>query len=71
MIPIGGGFSATSKDWPSLGSVVEYLSQHSDGWRFQDDYPITSVCPIGWVRSRKKGQYRRPGQYGGLAGEWV
>jgi hypothetical protein len=27
-IPIGGGFNATPRDWPSMGSVVEYLSQH-------------------------------------------
>lgn len=26
-IPIGGGFNATPRDWPSMGSVVEYLSQ--------------------------------------------
>ena len=28
-IPIGGGFTPTPNDWPSMGSVVEYLSQHS------------------------------------------
>ena len=27
-IPIGAGFNATPQDWPSVGSVVEYLSQH-------------------------------------------
>ena len=27
-IPIGGGFNATAKDWPSIGSVVEYLAQN-------------------------------------------
>ncbi len=26
-IPIGGGFNATPQDWPSMGSVVEYLNQ--------------------------------------------
>ncbi len=25
-IPIGGGFNATPQDWPSIGSVVEYLA---------------------------------------------
>lgn len=25
-IPIGGGFNATPQDWPSMGSVVEYLA---------------------------------------------
>ena len=28
-IPIGGGFNATPKDWPSVGSVVEYLDQNA------------------------------------------
>src|SRR5262245_55916615 len=27
-VPIGGGFNATAADWPSIGSVVEYLGQH-------------------------------------------
>jgi hypothetical protein len=27
-IPIGGGFNATPQDWPSIGSVVEYLAQN-------------------------------------------
>src|SRR5688572_602433 len=27
-IPIGGGFNATPRDWPSMGSVIEYLSHH-------------------------------------------
>ena len=26
-VPVGGGFSATPDDWPSYGSVVEYLLQ--------------------------------------------
>ncbi|MAV38298.1 MAG: hypothetical protein CMJ59_22900 [Planctomycetaceae bacterium] len=66
-IPIGGGFSATSKDWPSLGSVVEYLSQHSPGGvsRRLPNY----VCLPNWLGAlQEKGQYRRPGQYGGWLG---
>ena len=27
-IPLGAGFNATPQDWPSIGSVVEYLSQN-------------------------------------------
>src|SRR5262245_9505019 len=27
-IPIGGGFNATPGDWPSIGSVVEYVAQN-------------------------------------------
>ena len=30
-IPIGGGFNATSRDWPSMGSVTEYMAQHAAG----------------------------------------
>src|SRR5215472_12253900 len=26
-VPIGGGFNPTPKDWPAMGSVVEYLAQ--------------------------------------------
>src|SRR6185436_8742456 len=32
-IPIGGGFNATANDWPSIGSVVEYLAQNGAGGR--------------------------------------
>jgi hypothetical protein len=28
-IPIGAGFNATEKDWPSMGSVVDYLDERS------------------------------------------
>src|SRR6185436_11127967 len=27
-VPIGGGFNATPADWPSIGSVVEFLLQN-------------------------------------------
>ena len=66
-IPIGGGFLATSKDWPSLGSVVEYLSQQSPGGLSR---PLPSyVCLPNWLGAlQEKGQYRRPGQYGGWLG---
>ncbi|HET6881046.1 MAG TPA: DUF1501 domain-containing protein [Pirellulales bacterium] len=30
-VPIGGGFNATEKDWPAIGSIVEYVDQHSGG----------------------------------------
>ena len=66
-VPIGGGFAATSKDWPSMGSVVEYLSQHTAGGlsRSLPSY----VCLPNWLGAlQEKGQYRRPGQYGGWLG---
>jgi uncharacterized protein DUF1501 len=27
-VPVGGEFNPTPSDWPSMGSVVEYLAQH-------------------------------------------
>jgi hypothetical protein len=66
-IPIGGGFSALPKDWPSMGSVVEYLSQRTTGER-RHDLPNYAVLP-NWLGSlQDKGQYRRPGEYAGWLG---
>lgn len=66
-VPVGGGFSATPKDWPSMGSVVEYLSQHAPGG-MERDLPSYAVLPNWLGRLQDKGQYRRPGQYGGWLG---
>lgn len=66
-VPVGGGFSATPKDWPSVGSVVEYLSQHAPGG-MERDLPSYAVLPNWLGRLQDKGQYRRPGQYGGWLG---
>ena len=30
-VPIGGGFSPTPKDWPSMGSIVEMVDQQGQG----------------------------------------
>ena len=66
-VPIGGGFAATSKDWPSLGSVVEYLAQHDTGGRRQS-LP-SYICLPNWLGAlQEEGQYRRPGQYAGWLG---
>ncbi len=66
-VPIGGGFLATPDDWPSMGSVVEYLTQHSaEGLR--RELPSYAVLPNWLGRLQEKGQYRRPGQYGGWLG---
>ncbi|MCO6454394.1 MAG: DUF1501 domain-containing protein [Pirellulaceae bacterium] len=66
-IPIGGGFSATPKDWPSMGSVVEYLAQHEPGGLARD-LPSYAALPNWLGRLQDRGQYRRPGQYGGWLG---
>lgn len=66
-VPIGGGFSATPADWPSMGSVVEYLTQHSLGG-LERDLPNYAVLPNWLGRLQDVGQYRRPGQYAGWLG---
>lgn len=65
-VPIGGGFDATSRDWPSMGSVVEYLGQRSSP-RLRD-LPHYAVVPNYLGRLEQAGQYRRPGEYAGWLG---
>jgi len=64
-IPIGGGFDATPRDWPSIGSVVEYLNQQSAG---AGALPRYAVVPNYLGRLEQAGQYRRPGEYAGWLG---
>src|SRR3954468_11340469 len=66
-IPIGAGFAATPEDWPSMGAVVEYLSQHAPGG-MKRDMRAPAVVPNWLGRLQDKGQYRRPGQYAGWLG---
>lgn len=63
-IPIGGGFNATDRDWPSLGSVVEYVDRH-DPTHVIRDMPSYAVLPN--YLGRLQG-YRRPGEYAGWLG---
>ena len=65
-IPIGGGFSATPQDWPSMGSVVEKVSQERFG--LQTSLPNYMVVPNRLGRLQDKGQYVRPGEYAGWLG---
>lgn len=66
-IPIGGGFSATPQDWPSMGSVVEYLNQKQRSGQ-PTGLPSYAVVPNWLGRLQDAGQYRRPGQYAGWLG---
>ncbi|MEE2639849.1 MAG: DUF1501 domain-containing protein [Planctomycetota bacterium] len=67
-IPVGGGFSATPQDWPSYGSVVEYLSQkHANG--LESDIPAYAVVPNRLGKLQDGGQYVRPGEYAGWLGK--
>ena len=77
-IPVGGGFNATPQDWPSIGSVVEYLDQNvsRDGLRSpetrgqrsaSENLPGYVVLPnkLGKIQSTP---YSRPGEYAGWLG---
>ena len=66
-VPVGGGFLATPQDWPSMGSVVECLTQNSPGG-LDRDFPAYAVLPNWLGRLQENGQYRRPGQYAGWLG---
>lgn len=66
-LPIGGGFNVTPQDWPSMGSVVEYLTQHHPA--AARDMPSYVVVPnfLGRLQDYKV-QLRRPGETAGWLG---
>lgn len=65
-VPIGGGFSPTPKDWPSMGAIVEYVDQQ----RLGIGRPLSSnmVVPNSLGRLQEAGQYPRPGEHAGWLG---
>lgn len=65
-VPIGGGFSATPQDWPSMGSVVERVAQERFG--LGSELPNYMVLPNRLGRIQGQGQYLRPGEYAGWLG---
>jgi hypothetical protein len=69
-IPVGGGFSATPQDWPSMGSVVEHIEQQRTRG-VPRDLPAYAVVPNRLGRLQENGQYVRPGEYGGWLGSAV
>lgn len=66
-VPIGAGFSPTPRDWPSMGSIVEY----SDQQRLGTEQPLPSyvVLPNTLGRLQEAGQYPRPGEHAGWLGQ--
>ncbi|MCA9203989.1 MAG: DUF1501 domain-containing protein [Planctomycetales bacterium] len=66
-VPIGGGFSPTPKDWPSMGSIVEYLDQQRRG--LAQPLPAYMVLPNSLGRLQQAGQYPRPGEHAGWLGQ--
>jgi hypothetical protein len=72
-IPIGGGFNATPRDWPSIGSVVEFLDQNQSSRL--PKRPAAANLPNYVVAPNFLGkleeysiQLRRPGEYAGWLG---
>jgi hypothetical protein len=67
-VPVGGGFSATPQDAPSLGSVVEHLAQGMPGGR-ERDLANYFVVPNRLGKLQAGGRYVRPGEYAGWLGQ--
>ena len=66
-VPIGGGFNATEKDWPAIGSIVEYVDQQAAGP--QRPIPSYAYLPnrLGHLQTYSV-RLDRPGQYAGWLG---
>ena len=66
-VPIGGGFNATEKDWPAMGSIVEFVDQQSTGP--QRPIPSYVYLPnrLGHLQTYSV-RLDRPGQYAGWLG---
>jgi len=65
-VPIGGGFSPTPKDWPSMGSIVDYIDQQRPNSK--NSMPPYMVVPNSLGQLQEKGQYPRPGEHAGWMG---
>jgi hypothetical protein len=67
-IPIGGGFNATPRDWPAMGSVAEYVAQRSPGGVARE-VPGYFYLPnhLGHLETYSV-RLDRPGQYAGWLG---
>jgi hypothetical protein len=68
-IPIGGGFNATSKDWPSMGSIVELMEQRRNQGA-ASEVPNSAYLPnlLGHLQKFTT-KLSRPGGYGGWLGQ--
>lgn len=72
-IPVGAGFNATPQDWPSIGSVVEYLAQNAPNdpqpTSKPEGLPSYVVLPnsLGKIQTYSV-RLKRPGEYAGWLG---
>jgi hypothetical protein len=64
-VPVGGGFSPTPRDWPSVGSALEYAEQRKG----RREVPAYVVVPNSLGRLQEAGQYPRPGEHAGWLGK--
>lgn len=67
-IPIGGGFNPTPRDWPSMGSVTDFVTRRENLAASQKISPYF-VLPNSLGRLQEGGQYRRPGEHAGWLGK--
>ena len=66
-VPVGGGFNVTPDDWPSMGSVIEYMDQKRGN--ISRDLPSYMVVPNFLGRLQEYSvQLRRPGETAGWLG---
>ncbi|MEZ6128185.1 MAG: DUF1501 domain-containing protein [Planctomycetaceae bacterium] len=68
-LPIGGGFNVTPNDWPSMGSVVDYVSRQNSHDKSANGIPAYAVLPnfLGRLQEYRV-QLRRPGETAGWLG---
>ncbi len=59
-------FCPAPKDWPSFGSIVEYVNQHDV--QSHRSLPSYFVLPNSLGRLQEQGQYPRPGEHAGWLG---
>lgn len=65
-IPIGGGFNATPKDWPSMGSVLDYVLNQQGRTAELPNYAVVPNS-LGRIQTYSV-QLVRPGEYAGWLG---
>lgn len=68
-IPVGGGFNATPQDWPSMGSVTDYvMKQQARVETVEAGLPNYAVVPNYLGRLQETLNLYRPGEYAGWLG---
>lgn len=65
-VKIGGGVNVTPQDWPSMGSVVEYLSHQENAARNMSSYAVVPNS-LGRLQDYKV-RLERPGETAGWLG---